>query len=84
MDDSQLQYMTEMVKNKEMMKQMYRAQGMEMSDEQLDSMASMMNPQFIKQATDMLSTNPDIANSFLNMQQPQNASVASTSQSQNS
>jgi hypothetical protein len=39
MDDSQLQHMTEMVKNKEMMKQMYKAQGMEMSDEQLDSMA---------------------------------------------
>ena len=47
------------MKNKDMMKQMYKAQGMEMSDEQLDSMSQMMNPGFIKQATEMISGNPD-------------------------
>jgi hypothetical protein len=31
--------MTDMMKNKDMMKQMFKAQGMEMSDEQIDSMA---------------------------------------------
>jgi len=38
MDDNQLNSMVDMMKNKEMMKAMYKMQGMEMSDEQLDQM----------------------------------------------
>ena len=41
---------------------MYKAQGMDMSDEQLDNLAQMMNPDMIKQASQMLSSNPDLIN----------------------
>lgn len=52
MDDTQLKNMVDMMKNnKEYMRHMYRAQGMEMSDEQLDNLAQMMNPDMIKQAS---------------------------------
>lgn len=55
--------MCDMMKNnKEMIKQMYRAQGMEMSDQQLEQMTGMMNPEFVKMATDMIANNPNMAN----------------------
>jgi len=45
MPDEQLEGMLNMMKgNKDLMKQMYKAQGMNMSDEQLEAMTSMMNP----------------------------------------
>ncbi len=67
MDDTQLKNMVDMMKNnKEYMRQMYRAQGMEMSDEQLDNLAQMMNPDMIKQASQMLSSNPDLINQVPN------------------
>ena len=34
---------------------MYKAQGMDMSDEQLEMMANMMTPEMLKNASDMLS-----------------------------
>jgi len=63
MDDTQLKNMVDMMKNnREYMKQMYKAQGMEMTDEQLDNLSQMMNPDMIKQASQMLSNNPDLIN----------------------
>lgn len=55
--------MVDMMKgNKEYMKSMYRAQGMELSDEQLESLTAMMSPEMIKSASDMLAKNPDLIN----------------------
>jgi len=63
MDDSQLKCMVDMMKNnKDYMRQMYKAQGMEMTDEQLESLSQMMNPEMIKQASQMLSSNPELIN----------------------
>ena len=44
------------------MRQMYRAQGMEMTDEQLDAFSNMMSPEMIKNATAMIDKNPDLIN----------------------
>ena len=64
MSDDQLKSMVDMMKgNKEYMRQMYKAQGMNMSDEQLESLTQMMSPEMIKQASDMLQKNPDLINS---------------------
>jgi hypothetical protein len=63
MDDQQLKSMVDMMKNnKEQMRQMYRAQGMEMTDEQLDAFANMMSPEMIKSASEMIEKNPDLLN----------------------
>jgi hypothetical protein len=63
MDDSQLKGMVDMMKNnKDYMRQMYKAQGMDMTDEQLESLSQMMNPEMIKQASQMLSSNPELIN----------------------
>lgn len=52
MDDSQLKSMVDMLKgNKAQMKAMYKAQGMDMSDEQLEAMANMMSPEMLKSAS---------------------------------
>lgn len=40
-----------MKNNKEQVRQMYRAQGMEMSDEQLENVTKMMNPEMLKTAS---------------------------------
>lgn len=37
-----------MKNNREMMKNVYKAQGMEMSDEMLDQMTNMMSPEMLK------------------------------------
>lgn len=61
MDESQLNNMINMMKNnKEHVRQMYRAQGMEMSDEQLKNITKMMNPEMLKTASQMMSSNPDM------------------------
>ena len=61
MDESQLNNMINMMKNnKEHVRQMYRAQGMEMSDEQLENITKMMNPEMLKTASQMMSSNPDM------------------------
>jgi len=63
MDDAQLKAMVDSMKNnKEQMRQVYRAQGMEMSDEQLDAFANMMTPDMLKSASQMLERNPDLLN----------------------
>lgn len=63
MDDQQLKSMVDMMKNnKEQMRQMYRAQGMEMTDEQLDALSNMMSPEMIKSASEMIEKNPDLIN----------------------
>lgn len=63
MDDAQLKNMVDMMKNnRDYMRQMYKAQGMDMTDEQLDNLSQMMNPDMIKQASQMLSNNPDLIN----------------------
>jgi hypothetical protein len=63
MDDSQLKGMVDMMKNnKDYMRQMYKAQGMDMTDDQLESLSQMMNPEMIKQASQMLSSNPELIN----------------------
>ena len=63
MDDNQLKGMVDMMKNnKDYMRQMYKAQGMDMTDEQLESLSQMMNPEMIKQASQMLSSNPELIN----------------------
>jgi hypothetical protein len=63
MDDSQLKGMVDMMKNnKDYMRQMYKAQGMDMTDEQLECLSQMMNPEMIKQASQMLSSNPELIN----------------------
>ena len=63
MDDAQLKNMVDMMKNnRDYMRQMYKAQGMDMTDEQLDNLSQMMNPDIIKQASQMLSNNPDLIN----------------------
>jgi len=55
--------MVDMMKNnKDYMRQMYKAQGMDMTDEQLESLSQMMNPEMIKQASQMLSSNPELIN----------------------
>jgi hypothetical protein len=54
--------------NKEQMKQMYKAQGMEMSDEQIDNMSKMMeDPNYIKMVTGMMDSNPDFLKQAMNM-----------------
>ena len=63
MDDAQLKNMVDMMKNnRDYMRQMYKAQGMDMTNEQLDNLSQMMNPDMIKQASQMLSNNPDLIN----------------------
>lgn len=63
MDDGQLKSMIDMMKgNKEYMRNMYKAQGMDLSDEQLESLSQMMSPEMIKNASEMLSKNPDLIN----------------------
>ena len=56
MDDSQLNNMVNMMKsNPAMMKANYEAQmGQKLTDEQFESMMSMMNPQMMKQASSMM------------------------------
>jgi hypothetical protein len=55
--------MVDMMKsNKEYMRSMYKAQGVEMTDAQLESISSMMSPEMIKNASNMLSQNPDLIN----------------------
>ena len=51
-----------MKSNKEYMRSMYKAQGVEMTDAQLESISSMMSPEMIKNASNMLSQNPDLIN----------------------
>ncbi|CDW87647.1 tpr domain containing protein [Stylonychia lemnae] len=69
MDDSQLNTMVNMMKNnKDYVKQMYKAQGMDLSDAQIEQMSSMMNPEMIKMARDMMSSNPDLINQMKSMQ----------------
>ena len=71
MDDTQLKSMVDNMKNnKEYMRTMYRAQGMDMSDEQLDSFANMMTPEMLKGASDMLAQNPDMINQMKPPQAP--------------
>lgn len=61
MDDTQLKSMVDMMKNnREMMKNVYKAQGMDMSDEMLDQMTNMMSPEMLKQASQMVVNNPEI------------------------
>lgn len=63
MDDNSIKSMVDMMKgNREYMRNMYRAQGVEMSDEQLDMISNMMSPEMIKNASDMLASNPDLIN----------------------
>lgn len=63
MDDTQLKSMVDMMKNnREMMKNVYKAQGMDMSDEMLDQMTNMMSPEMLKQASQMVVNNPEILN----------------------
>jgi hypothetical protein len=40
---------------------------MDLSDEQIESMSSMMNPDFIKSTTDLLKNNPDLVKTSMNM-----------------
>jgi hypothetical protein len=55
--------MVDMLKgNKEQMRAIYKAQGMDMSDEQLEAMANMMSPEMLKSASQMLAANPDLIN----------------------
>ena len=63
MSDDQLKGMVDMMKsNKEYMRSMYKAQGVEMTDAQLESISSMMSPEMIKNASSMLSQNPELIN----------------------
>ena len=63
MDDGQLKNMVDMMKNnKDHLKQMYKAQGMEMSDEQIEQISKMMSPEMIKNASNMLASNPELVN----------------------
>jgi hypothetical protein len=55
MPDAELKSMIDMMKgNKEYMRNMYKAQGMDMSDEQLENITQMMSPDMLKQASEML------------------------------
>ena len=55
MPDAELKSMIDMMKgNKDYMKNMYKAQGMDMSDEQLEKITQMMSPEMLKQASEML------------------------------
>ena len=47
--------------NKDMIKALYKSQGMEFSDEQLEGMMNMMNPDTIRQATEMMEKDPSLA-----------------------
>lgn len=61
MDDSQLNNMIGMMKNnKDMVKNMYKAQGMDLSDEQFEMISNMMTPEMVKSATDMITQNPNL------------------------
>jgi hypothetical protein len=40
---------------------MYKAQGMDLTDEQIDMMSKMMTPEMIKQSSDALLKNPGLA-----------------------
>lgn len=52
MDDQHLKQMVDMMKsNKQYMKEMYKAQGMEISEEMLDNIQSMMTPDTLKQTS---------------------------------
>ncbi len=49
LDQDQMNNMLNMMKNnKEMVRNMYKAQGMDMSDEQLENMMNMMTPETLK------------------------------------
>ncbi len=62
LNDDQLNDMINQVRsNKEAIKNVYRAQGIEMSDEQIENMQKMMNPELIKTASQMLASNPELA-----------------------
>ena len=55
MPDAELKSMIDMMKgNKDYMKNMYKAQGIDMSDEQLEKITQMMSPEMLKQASEML------------------------------
>lgn len=41
---------------------------MDLSDEQIESMSSMMSPEFIKSTSELIKNNPDLAKNSLNMQ----------------
>lgn len=67
MPDDQLKGMLEMMKNNRgMLKQTYEAQGMKMTDEQLDAMMKMMTPEMMKQSIDMAAKNPDLIKQAVN------------------
>lgn len=53
-----------MKSNKDMVKQMYKAQGMDMSDEQFEMISGMMTPEMVKSASEMVTKNPDMLKSM--------------------
>ena len=62
MDDSSIDGMLNMLKgNREMTRQMFKAQGHgDLSDAQIDNMMGMMNKDMFKQASHMMRNNPDL------------------------
>jgi uncharacterized protein YneF (UPF0154 family) len=62
MDESQLDGMINMMRsNPAMMKANYEAQtGQKLTDAQFQNVMNMMNPQAMKQASEMMKQNPDL------------------------
>ena len=73
MDENQMKGMLDMMKNnKEMMKEMYRSQGMEMSDQQMDMMSSMLTPETMKKSMEMAASNPEMVQQSMNKMRAKN------------